>query len=433
MRLFGASRAAPAASAAPAAPNRLRFGRKSAVLGLLWQPARQNIPLKDQAAIASGPHGEFDLFLSYGPGKQHGFASSSEGAASGMLAGATMFEAERMSNAWLGVFPLGDPFPHWWVVSVRDGQIYEDRVLPDKEQARSAVDRMLDAPGWERIIAPADWRIYSSEQAELRELISLRYAIRLRPVNRAPALLFWAGAAAVAAAAAAYGWQKVQDYREERQWRAIAENAAVPARRDIPPPWAGAPRIEPFVDACIAGMESAWMLPAGWNIVRASCTRSDPDASVKVDFRNSGGRMHFARWLALERSGLEPEFSSNRKSASLTVQAPISQSGQSVEQIPWTRAGVESALRNRFDALGLDASIAYRRSESGARGDAREISRHDISLATSVGVREYAQLLSDIPALVPESLTFDQKNGIWKLTAKAFHANPAWNSKGAKR
>ncbi|MDE0534197.1 MAG: type 4b pilus protein PilO2 [Albidovulum sp.] len=432
MRIFGAARQKPAVSAVPIAPNRLRFGRTSAVLGILWQPARQNVPLRNQAAIASGPHGEFDLYLSFGRGKQHGFATTGEGAASGMLAGATMFESSRMSDAWLGAFPLGAPFPHWWVVSVRDGQIYEDRVLSGESQARSALEKILDAPGWERIIAPAAWRISSTEQAELGELISMRSAIRLRSVNRAPAMLLWASAAAVAVAAAVYGWQKVQGFREERQWRTIAENVSVPARKEIPRPWANAPRIERFVEACVAEMDNSWMQPPGWNISRATCARSNSGASLRFDFRNAGGGAHFMRSLSLEKTGIEPEFSSNLKRASLIIRVPIPQSGQRAVQSPWSRARVESALQDRFNALGLEVSLVFRRSGINARGDSEEISRHDISLATSVGVREYAQLLSDVPAVVPESLAFEQERKVWKLTAKAFHANSSRISEGKK-
>ena len=411
-------------SAVPAAPNRLRFGRKSVVLGLLWQPARRNIPLRDQAAFASGPHGEFDLFLGYGNGKQHGFASTSDGVASGMLAGATMFETERMSDAWLGVFPLGDPFPHWWVVSVRDGQIYEDRVIPDSSQASAAFGKMLEAPGWKRIIAPANWNIPSSEQAELGELISPRSAIRLRPVDRLPFLLLRTVAAALVLAVALYGWTEFQDFRNERQLQRIAADIAVPAQREIPMPWIGAPGIEPFVDACIAAMEDIWIVPAGWNPQRAECARRSSGASARIDLQKAGGGMHFVRSLAVERTGKEPNFSGNRKQASLTVDVALPGSDRRIDPVPWSRQDVESSLSDRFDQLGLGASLALRKAGHGADGESSQFGRFDIALSTSVGIREYARLLSDIPAVVPEALSFDAGSKAWKLAATAFFASP---------
>ena len=135
---------ASAMSMEPAGPNKIRIGRQQAALGLLWQPARSGMSVRDQAALAGSGTRVFGLVAPAGDGRQLGFATADKGFASGMLAGATLFDGNVVGDTWVGAFPVGNG--EWWIVAVRDGWIYEDLVCRDAESAEAAFRKLLKPP-----------------------------------------------------------------------------------------------------------------------------------------------------------------------------------------------------------------------------------------------------------------------------------------------
>ncbi len=403
------------------APNRLRVGRKTAALGLLWQPVRPQTSLRDQAGMAGGQGSEFDLAASFGA-KQLGFGMKSEGLGAGMLAGASLFDADSLGGTWLATFPL-DTGRLWWIVAMRDAKIYEDRVLFDAAEARATLVKSLDAPGWGKIIAPSEWNIEKSEQLGLSKIISFRHASRLRLVDRR----FQTGTtmllAAIVAVALAYAWLQLSRYlAEERLRKEAFERARKSTSSELP--WNSVPKIADFVFACMQEMDSVAVIPPGWTLQPLTCRWSGEEAWLDAGWRRKSGRIPYLREMVENRTGLRVGLSGNGESASLSM--PIDAPVETANADPWPARRIETVLRERFQTLGLDLKMTARvvpPSISGSGdGSMRVHNRHDIGIATSVAINEYARLLSDVPALVPESLVFRPQTRVWLLNARAYHA-----------
>ena len=143
-------------------PHRLRIGNRQAAAGVLWQPARSGLSLRDQVNLASGERSDLDLFTTFGSGRQFGFASSGSGFGSGMMAAATAIDATGLGSTWLATFELAEGGP-WWIVAMRSGLIYEDQICEQLSTARSTHQDLSSAPEWEHIVAPESWRIPSAD------------------------------------------------------------------------------------------------------------------------------------------------------------------------------------------------------------------------------------------------------------------------------
>ena len=87
--------------------------------------------------------------------------------------------------------------------------------------------------------------------------------------------------------------------------------------------------------------------------------------------------------------------------------------------------GVTAQAAMIFQTLGLDLTLRprVRSLTTTQRTELRApvYNRHDLSIETSVAIGEYARLLSDVPALVPEALIYGVESGTWTLTAKIYH------------
>jgi len=46
---------------------------------------------------------------------------------------------------------------------------------------------------------------------------------------------------------------------------------------------------------------------------------------------------------------------------------------------------------------------------------------HELSFQASAGIKEYARLFSDVPALVPSDMIYDLKTRTWNLKFRIYH------------
>ena len=404
----------------PAGTGRIRMGRRVAAAGLLWQPARPGMSVRDQAALAGRGSDELPLAAARGGGRQIGFASAKNGIAPGMIAGASMFNAEAVGETWLGAFRIGDGGGWWWIAAMRDGLVFEDLVCGDEDSAAAAFRGLLDAPDWGRLFAPAEWEIEGAADAPLAELVSLRSAARLRPLNRTSRFIALGSAALIAAAAAAFVWSEYSDYRlEQAQREALASASA--AAPSAPAPWRSAPSLAAFVESCARAMDRLAIEPPGWELLPLNCSWFRSGATVDARWRRKRGRIPFLAAAVRSRTGLRPELERSGSFAAVSESVDIPAEPAPVGGRPWPAGTLERILTERFQSLGLDLKLASRTADR--RSPLRDalFGRTDLAIATSAALPEYARLLSDVPALVPESLSFDLKAGAWLLKARAFH------------
>ena len=408
----------------PVGPNRLRIGTATAVLGLLWMPERADIPLADQAAIASGSGGDFDLYANYSRGRQIGFTSSHDLARPGMIAAATAFNSNRMGRAWLAAFRCGDPFGQWWIVAARDGRIFEDRICPEEPDAVETFHKMLEAPGWDRIVAPAGWGITSSIEGDISELVTLGAADRIRSISRRSMYILLGLAICAILAASALGWKAYKDFELARQWEEV-EIEVMTMSQPVQAPWHDSPEIGDFLKACQLSMERLMLIPPGWELKSMSCVRSQQGGVVNASWSRRSGDAAFLEAMVGSLAGIPVEFGDGSLMA--VARKPIAIVTDTVRpQMSWPPTKLESTLRERFRAVGLHIELRHRKGRTPPRtGGQHAFSRaprFDLSISTLADLRDLASLLSGIPALVPEAVLFQPRSGSWKLTAKAYHS-----------
>ena len=412
------------------APNRLRIGSQQAALGLLWQPAQAQIPLREQARMAGGPGG-FDLAAPFGAGRQFGFASTRDGLSANMLAGASLFGGLDWGDNWLAAFALpGDPV-NWWVVAMRERLVFEDQVHNNENAAKSALLKSLEAPDWEKIIAPADWDIKGADQITLQSAVSAGSGVKLRPVQFWPRLALAAVIAAIAAAVLYLGWAEFSKFRDRKlQAEKLTQSQTVVTQTA---PWLDAPGILNFAEQCEAKLNRLAVPVPGWRMQKAECQLNGFAALLKLRWRRGSGSASWIKAAASELAGQDAKILSGGQLAEMAAAFSLTP-GTAARHAPLAPGKLESLLRDRFLSLGLELKMSPRlgKTQIAADGTARiDFGYHTIRAATSASLLEHARLLSDIPALVPVSLTYQPRSAGWILTARAYH--PAAPPGGAIR
>ncbi len=405
-----------------AAPNCLAIGQRRAALGLLWQPLQPGLSIRDQARLAGGNRGEFDLHVGAVGSRQAGFGATGDGLSPGMLAGATAINADGWGDNWVAAFRLPGQAPHWWIVAMRGAQIYEDQLHGAESAARQAMEMSLEAPDWDRIIAPPAWAIDNSQDRDVADALDLARAAPLQRVNRVARMAGIAALVMAAAILAGFGWSRLAPVGGT----GIASlGTPVPAVESYDYPWENAPSILAFVRRCTVEMDRMLLLPPGWLLESLICSWSGQSIGTRMKLRRNDGRAVHVRAAAGPHS---PEIARKGDTAELAATTRLGPDDMLTLLNPWRRDRLETVLRDRFGSLGLEAGI-HQRSEridgrAGGEKISRALDRFDLGIHTSAGVLEYARLVSDIPALVPDTLAWRQDAHAWHLTARAYPEPP---------
>ena len=126
-----------------------------------------------------------------------------------MLAGATAINADGWGDNWVAAFRLPGQAPHWWIVAMRGAQIYEDQLHGAESAARQAMEMSLEAPDWDRIVAPPAWEIGNSQAQDVADALDLARAAPLQRVNRVARMAGIAALVMATAILAGFGWSRL--------------------------------------------------------------------------------------------------------------------------------------------------------------------------------------------------------------------------------
>ena len=399
------------------APNRIAVGKREVALGLLWQPANPELALREQARIAGGASGGFDLHARHSGSRQIGFGTTRDDLMPGMLVGATAFDSGGWGDNWLAALRLPGDDDRWWIVAMRGSLIYEDRLHATEAEAREALAKSLEAPDWEKVIAPRSWEFAKAEHAELGNVLSLDSAVRLRRVNWESRALMTAAAVAAIALLLLYGWSQWSERRQLALAELQESRAAPEVTRTFP--WKHAPGVPAFIEGCLGRMEELVILPPGWLIDSLVCAWTGKSVTASVVWQGKSGNPALLRAAASGTEGEGAGVSVSGGRAELVLPVELGQAESRPPGEPWKLARLETVIRERFRSLGLDVAIS-RRDFSPDRSGVRAFPRLDLGFRTSAGIEEYGLLLSDLPALVPEALVYRPGANIWQLTVKAY-------------
>jgi hypothetical protein len=415
----------------------LSGGRRKMAVGLLWQPRASGQQLHAQAKSASVGDSVFDLSVLYSDGAQVGFASRMDAHKDGMIAAATAIPRAFVGDTWLAAFVLpvaSDKMQlAWWIVAHRDGLVYEDRLVRSEIEARESFIDLHDAPGWQTVICPSNWQIPGSQDIRLGYLIksgAKGAALRSHsPIKK------WAPRAIAAVLVLGGGlgaymyWQGIQEQARlaEEARRQAEEMARLDALQVAP--WEGMPGLQDGVIACATLINELQVNPPGWILQPITCTVTPGAVSAKANWNRQTGTMAKYLYSALEYRGLPPpQFDPTLQSASFSRSAGVPAHEWGKDLSPLNPEEMFSRLVHRFDTLALPLVLtAQTAPATPATSDTLDAPNrkiwnyHSIELESSVFPTELISLIGDIPAVVPQTLTYTPGTQTWKLSAFIYH------------
>lgn len=404
------------------------IGRRRFAVGLSWEPLRTDMTLHEQASRMRRAGFVRDLVVRNGD--QVGFGSSETLHRRSTPVLALNARRDLLGDTWVAAFRLSQTSDFHWVVAMRDGDVFEDSVLPNEAEARDILLENLDAPGWNRVIAPSDWAIEGSEEGGVERFFSLRGGPKLGVVNRRREILLRILALLVLSgllAGAWYAWSEYQARERERE-RQLREAQSAAVRIDpMTHPWVRAPRPGPFIEACEIGFSRMVLKVPGWNQSVLSCAPSGDGVTIDVSWgRTPNGR--FSWLMAAAGDGLipvEPRLDTGGNRAHARHAVPVSEQMHNDPFTTWIGSRIEQTLRPRFQTLGLPV-LLQENARVVTRSEQERMTRpvynhHVLTIETSVALQEYVDLLSDVPAIVPVQLEYDPSTLAWRLRINIHH------------
>ncbi|MEP3670773.1 MAG: type 4b pilus protein PilO2 [Roseibium sp.] len=407
----------------------VQVGKTKAAMALSWRSFNANQKIKDQAetAAASGRSADYNLYLDTRATGLIAFGSGEIGHKRGMKALITMIDERYTGPRWLAAFKMGETNPVYWIAAKRGGEVFEDQVVGDPETAREIILGEIDAPDWTRIIAPEDWGIKGTVDASLSDVVNHKIGQSLKPVRPIKANLPRIIAAIVIVAAASYGyarWQglKIAEIERLQEIRRMERESVRVTPKDYP--WFEVAKIEDFIDTCVTEIQKDVYSVTGWGAAPIACVITRGDGVISTSWqRQIGGRISWLKGampadypdVRLDANGSQANF--NR-----TFRGPFRPDALADEN--WSGNRIQDTLVTRFQNLDLPLVLneVVQRQARNRRNDQKAVFNHHIAqVRTDMPINEFGKLLSDIPALAPETLIYTPAENSWSLIFKVYH------------
>ncbi|MEW5424607.1 type 4b pilus protein PilO2 [Amorphus sp. 3PC139-8] len=403
----------------------IQVGRTVVAVGLKWEPPNDDFSLAEQAAEASAGGEEYDLYGYYDDRRAMvGFAATGHGLSRGSVVGLSLFPASIGEN-WLAAFQLGAR--GYWIVAFNQRDISTDAVYMEMTEARNEFNSLVGGAHWERVIAPADWFVPDAEDGDLAEWAT-GPARRLRPLYplRAFRPHLMGGVAAIALVMVGwYAWDWYQARQVRLEQERIAQLKAERARLSIRYPWQEAASPPRVVDECVAAFNVGFFSVAGWNPEPLECKNNKGEIQVALEWgRAPQGRFY---WLeAAKPADIEGavNLSKSGTAAALSFTVKVPPEAARKQEKPWDEADIESRVRERFNAFGIDVALSAK-TRSLSRSERAQLTSpvynyYSLRLMGSSDLHDVMKLLADIPAAVAESVVLDTRDGSWELRARIY-------------
>jgi hypothetical protein len=402
----------------------LHAGKRKIAINLLWQQRRESADIRTQANETGGMAQEYDRYVLFADNRQIGLASGADGVTPGMLVGATMFDLAVMGRTWFGAFQVGPQ--SWWIVAYKEGMIYTDALLHDESDARL---HLQDIQQWANVstrIAPADWHVPNAEDKTLLDVLAKK-GVALKPTSfiKAYGSRILIGVLVLMMLGGAYYAMSFFQSMHAAQQAEIQAAAAARARASIPrvAPYDKMPSPARFLDVCEQEFEKLIMPAPGWDQGPLICDATPGKVAISTGWMRNGGRFQYL--LALKPDALPAEVSldttGNRATMALSADIPADNLGTAA----WTAEQVETKLRQRFQALGLELVLrpSIQRLTTTQQRQLKDpvYNYHEMVVTTSTALTEYVRLIADVPFVVPQALSYDLRQGAWQYTLRIYH------------
>lgn len=402
---------------------------KDYAAGLIWSGYNQGTPVKNQAVSArdvSAGTGdmepELDLYVDQRARGFLAFGSAEWGQSKGMPALVESFNEAVLGERWLMVLKLEGSRDSWWVGARRDGDVFEDRVLLSKEDATEVFGENISAPGWKTVIAPDDWRVQSTA-SNLPLAIITKTSAKMRLVDPVRAYAPRAIGIGILVAAMIGGGVYYLDMRskhlaEMEELRLQIERAVTLMPADFP--WHDRTTPAMFVEECMNAIEDAIVMTPGWELQPFTCRVERGRATLAGGWtRSGGGRID---WLRAAIPEGHPPIAVNVATSSVTTTHRFTMpvDARALVHDPWPRTQMENRMRERFQVYDLTMQM---RLVEDRRDPAVNplFHRHDMNVTGSMDLAEFARFLADVPAVVPDALSYNIASSTWSLVLRVYH------------
>lgn len=408
----------------------IRIGKKKAAIGLFWQTKTDDQKIKtivsDLSEVA-----DYSLYVPVAKGRQIGLADREEGYNAKHLAGVTLFSERLQARNWIGVFQIDDTGDKYWLVAFREGMVFQDIFLDSYTAAREAFDIDMRAPGWEVIYAPDAWGVSGTSDLKLGQIADIKHAKTFKHVSPIRAnlgrIVFGSFLLlTIAGGGSYYSYTMEQQRLAEEELARFRQEQLRAAQAEIP--WRTYMSGEQFFAECQDAIEDFTVFAPGWTQTSFSCAFDRDHLVLTTGWNRNSGRIAYLRSLMPpEAPPIAMDPSGNR--VDISVRIPIEVQDLTSQFRPWAPEQLTRVLAERFQTMGLPVNITQvvarpqaRSASQGARNaNAPVFNYHNITFATSVAVTEYLQLLSDVPAVLPETLDYDMTTNRWSFVARAYH------------
>lgn len=404
------------------------LGKRKYAVNLNWRPHTDQ-PMRFQAEQAKAGINLFltyEFFVDLKDRGQIGFAAREIGHVDRMKVLATSIPESLTGARWIGAFRIGLSGEHWWLVSMRDGVVYEDTVIHGTVDAIAALQNELTAPDWTRIFAPDEWDIMDATEAAIGDVVVQKGMADLRPViplrTYAPRIVV-AGLIIVGSVVGYVIYDRIQKDAAEALAQIARQQQRVISVYKSDFPWYERTEVEVFTTACRDEIGKSVFLIPGWEAQPVSCRIARGEGVVTAGWtRTNDGRISWLRAAMPETYPLT-ELSPDGRSASLVRTFDVSFVDGEGSADHWAPDLITSTLRERFQTLGLELGMSQRSQRTTARGpqDNSIFNYHEISVSTNFAMEEHARLFADVPAFVVDALILNIASGTWTISAKAYH------------
>lgn len=416
----------------------LSFGKTETAISIVWVPAdRDTKPSdiarllseqarsKDQSELdaATAPEQHFTLYADL---RSRGFLAMSSpeaGHKPGMKSLITMISLRRTGRTWAGAFLINKSRDIWWVGAMRDGEVLEDAMKRSAHAARELLDEFLDLPDQNAIFAPDDWGIADSRPDPLHTIVNLKAGEALRNVSPLKANMPRIIVAGVVLAVAAGGFGFVYHMKKQEEQRLLELQRQIANRvvlRNSDKPWFHSTAIADVVSACAKNIQKGVVMIPGWETQPISCTIGrDGKGIIVTGWTNKGGKSSWLR-AALPPDLPQPNFDQLARSADWNMPFTAPYDEESQNQMPWSEDKIFSWLSERFQNADVPIDLRASTDNRPTAQKKPQFNSVELRISSEVGLKNYVDMLSDVPALVPTAVIYNPAKGHWDLVAKVY-------------
>ena len=329
---------------------------------LFWQPLQNAKDYLQEVEDASNSILEgADLFcIKGGKAPQFGICVSHEGFKKGQSSAVVaLVTALSDVSSFVAVFKTKEG---WWYTCVRNDIILSDgdMLFLNEEEAKNQFLSMLAVPDWGKKIAPAEWGIEDTEDADLGELLSRGAKAKLQKIKglRGSKLI------AVVAVSAVVGLWLVSTLVDKIFFTPVKKPVSVPVRpkviqpvevKEVPKPWEKIADPAEIMNSCFEGINQlVQILPPGWKIGLISCSNNSVATSWKREF----GIMDWMR-DALEKSEIKfADYQFDNTGNNITASINLKPAPQLLSPPEYNMVDLRNKINNQFQALGLQIALS---------------------------------------------------------------------------